>query len=53
MKNDLNQAVIATASISEQLAAFAAGFDKQVIPDFVIRRTCFYVYEIFGEDQRA
>lgn len=48
MKNDLNQAVVATTSISEQLAAFAAGFDKQAIPEAVRERARHLMLDSLG-----
>lgn len=48
MKNDLNKALIATTSISEQLAAFAADFDKQVIPAVVRERALHLMLDSLG-----
>jgi len=48
MKNDLGSAVLATASISEQLAAFAAGFSKQAIPDHVRERARLLMLDSLG-----
>jgi len=48
MKNDLNKAVVETTSISEQLAAFAAGFDRQPIPDAVRDRACHLMLDSLG-----
>jgi len=48
MKNDLNQAVVATTSISEQLAAFAAGFDKQAIPEAIRARARHLMLDSLG-----
>jgi len=48
MKNDLNKALVATPSISEQLAAFAAGFDRQVIPESVRERARYLMLDSLG-----
>ena len=48
MKNDLNKALVATTSISEQLAAFAADFDKQVIPAVVRERARHLMLDSLG-----
>lgn len=48
MKNDLNKALVATTSISEQLAAFAADFDKQVIPAAVRERARHLMLDSLG-----
>lgn len=48
MKNDLNKAVVATTAISEQLAAFAAGFDKQTIPVAVRERARLLMLDSIG-----
>lgn len=48
MKNDLNKAVMATTAISEQLAAFAAGFDRQTIPATVRERARLLMLDSLG-----
>jgi 2-methylcitrate dehydratase PrpD len=48
MKNDLDPAVVATTSISEQLAAFAARFDRQPIPEAVRERARYLMLDSLG-----
>lgn len=48
MKNDLNKAVVASTSISEQLAAFAAGFEKLSIPNAVRDRARHLMLDSLG-----
>ena len=48
MKNDLDPAVVATTSISEQLAAFAARFDRQPIPEAVRERARHLMLDSLG-----
>lgn len=48
MKNDLNQAVIDTISISERLATFAARFDHQTIPQTVRERARYLMLDSLG-----
>ena len=48
MKNDLDPAVMATTSISEQLAAFAAQFDRQPVPEAVRERARYLMLDSLG-----
>lgn len=48
MKNDLDPAVMATTSISEQLASFAARFDRQPIPEAVRERARYLMLDSLG-----
>ena len=48
MKNDLDQSLLATASISEELAAFAAQFKPQSIPSSVRERARLLMLDALG-----
>jgi len=48
MKNDINNAVLTTPSISEQIAAFATKFDQQPIPESVRARAKLLMLDSIG-----